>query len=262
MLNIYRIITILKQTKTNNIMKKLIFTLLILPLFLTTNAQGDPSRGEDSPAINDGFMRVGRMYAGGTIAFTGTSEKHEDSNGEENGPKQSNFTFLPEVGYVFSDKLAADLAIGYASSTSTRYQFNSSTGDDWELKNKSGLFIINPMLKAYKKLSNRLYCMPSLGLSVGFGSGADEFVGFNEDTFEEEVQSEDFSEFAFGASLSAGLKYFPSEKWAVSLSYGSLYYNTSTSTSKDDSNLKWTNNSYGLDLDLSSVRVGAYYFFK
>ena len=243
-------------------MKKLIITLLILPLFLMTNAQPDPTYGEDAPATNDGFLRIGRMYAGGTIAFTGTSEKHEDSNGTENGPKQSNIAILPEVGWVFSDKLAADLAMGYASSTSTHYEFNSSTGDEFELKNKTGLFLISPMLKSYKKISNRLYCMPSLNLTVGFGSGSDEYVGFNEDTFEPEVQSEDFSEFAFGASLTAGLKYFPSDNWAVSLSYGSLYYNTSTSTSKEDSNVKWKNNSYGLDLDLSSVRVGAYYFFK
>lgn len=238
-------------------MKKLILTGISSFFCLLLLAQG-----EVSSTTND-FLRAGSIYAGGTISFLGSSSKIKYSDGEDKGPGSFNMSILPEIGYVLNDRFAVALAIGYASSSSISYQEKiDGSGDDWKLNDKDGLFVINPMFKTYKKLSNRLYCMPSLGLSLGFGSGKNEYVDYDFLTGTEELASIENKNFEFGVDLRAALKFFPSPKWALSFSYGSVYYNTMTRTSKEDENDKITVNSYGLDLSLSSVRVGAYYFFN
>lgn len=237
-------------------MKKIILTIFTSTLCLMLLAQGDPTRGEEVVSVNNDFLRPGRMYLGGQLAFTGTSQKHKDTDLEIKEPKQSTIIVLPEFGYVLNDRFALALGLGYASSTTTSFEYNNGIQEDpTELKDKSGMFLIKPMFKSYKKISNRLYCMPSLGVTLGFGNSS------NETLVSDEIFKSESSEFLWEAELRAALKFFPAEKWAISFSYGSLYYGSSTSTDKENSDHKNITTSYGLDLNLSSIRVGAYWFF-
>jgi hypothetical protein len=244
-------------------MNKFILTALMMPFVLSSYAQGDDTNstsGLDYPEEQGDYLKKGVLYGSGRLSFTGWSDKHEDSNGSSKGPKQSNLTILPEAGIMLSDKWAAALGIGFQSSTGTDHQSSSSGGDDWELKDKSNMFLLYPRVKHVKRLSERLYCVPSFGFMVGFGGMSNQYVGFN-DAFEEEVKTDEYKEFSWDIELRPGFDYWLSDKVALMASYGRVYIGGSTQTSKEDSNVKWKSSSAGIDLNLSTIQAGLIYKF-
>jgi len=173
------------------------------------------------------------------------------------GPKTTNIDIIPTAGYVFSDKFVAGLGIGYTHMSTKTIEVNSSTGDQVELKNKYGQFVIRPMLGYYKRITNRLYCMPYFYLGFGFGNSTFESFDYLEDKITESKSSLN----SFEVGVQPTLKYFVADKWALSLSYGRLFYSNTTAKDKDNKDEKWKNSNYGLDLDLSSVNLGLVYTF-
>ena len=240
-------------------MKK--FTILVAVFLLsigTALAQGDPTFGE-STAVNsfgEGPMAPGRWYLGGTLGFTVQTEKHEDAGTTTDGPKTTNFDFVPSFGWVLNDKLVLGLGIGYTS-TSTKTFETDFDGNEVELKDKAGQFVIIPRVGYYSQLTNNLYCIPYFYIGFGFGSTKNEFLDFDGS-----VSSVDGKISSFEVGIAPSLKYFFSNYWAISLAYGRLYYESITITpDKDNSDHKNKAASYGLDLNLTSINLGLYYFF-
>ena len=69
------------------------------------------------------------------------------------------------------------------------------------------------------------------------------------------------TQMAYGGRLSGGLNYFLNRHFAFTLYYGSLYYTSTTVEEKDaDDEGKSTNDTFGVNLGLSSLSVGLQYF--
>ena len=236
------------------------FTILVSVFLLsigTALAQGDPTFGE-STAINsfgEGPMSAGRWYLGGMLAFTVQTEKHEDAGTTTDGPKTTNFDIIPSFGWVLNDKLVLGLGIGYAS-TSTKTFETDFDGNEIELKDKVGQFVFVPRVGYYKQLTSNLYCIPYFYIGFGFGNTSNETILFGEVVKTEGKIS------SFEVGIAPSLKYFFSNYWAISLAYGKLYYQNVTNTpDKDNTDHKNKTANYGLDLNLTSINLGLYYFF-
>jgi hypothetical protein len=152
--------------------------------------------------------------------------------------------------------LTIGLAMGWIGTTETSFEPNFSGEPDWELKDKDNMFIVRPRVGIYRHLAKRLYFVPNFGVILGFGNMTEQYVGYNNQTFEEEVITDAYKDFALGLEVNARLLYFLSERIALSAGFGSLYYSTLTQTSKADNAIKWKTNSYGVDLSPSSIKVG------
>ena len=237
------------------------FTILVSIFLLsigTTLAQGDPTFGE-STVINsfgEGPMAPGRWYLGGMLGFTVQTQKHIDGSNESKGPKTTNFDIIPSFGYVINDKWAVGLGIGYASTCTKTFE-SDIDGNEVELKNRVGQFVFVPRVGYYKQLTNNLYCIPYFYIGFGFGNTSNESILFGEVVKTEGKIS------SFEVGIAPSLKYFFSNYWAISLAYGKLYYQGITNT-PDKENSDHTNKtaSYGLDLNLTSINLGLYYFFE
>lgn len=237
-------------------MKKVSLILIAILAVIVLKAQG-----EGQSISGNAYLSPGVMYMGGSIGFSGISEKHEDSGGSEDGPTFSSFNILPEFGYVLTDKIALAIGIGYESNSYKRIQSGFAPDEEFELKDKSGSFIINPMVKMYKQINNRLYCMPSFGIGLGFGSATDQSLEYDPNDGSSQVMDTEYKEFSWGLSFRPALKYFIDDQYALTFSYGNLYYGSNTSTSKEDDSVKWKTNSYGFDLSLNTVQLGFVYVF-
>ena len=233
--------------------KSTIFTAAFLFITATTFSQASvlhDSFGTE-PAITKGLR-----YFGGTLSFTTTKEKHESGGNTTDGPKTTNFSLIPSAGYVFSDKFVAGLGIGYTSMVRKRTESNPS-GDRVELKDKYGQFVVRPMIGYYKGITNRLYFMPYFYLGFGFGNSSNEFFDYLDDG----ITKTESSLNSFEVGLQGSLKYFVAKEWALSLTYGSLFYNNTTQKDKENKDEKWKNSGFGLDLDLTSVSLGLVHTF-
>ena len=54
--------------------------------------------------------------------------------------------------------------------------------------------------------------------------------------------------------------YYVATSLAITLSFGNLYYQTTTQKDNEDSDLKWQDSSFGLDLTLTTLQIGIYYY--
>ena len=235
-------------------MKKI--TVLIATILFSIGsslAQGDPTFGESSGSSSNGFITKGTKYFGGMLGFNISTEKHEDASSSSDGPKTTDIDIIPGAGIAISDKFSVGLDIGYWSS-STKTIETDFNGNDVDLTDKIGQFVVGPKFGYYKQVTDRLYCAPYAYLGFGFGNSSQEFL-----SGDEVIKSEDkISSFEIGATF--GLKYFVANKWALTFNWGNVYYNNTTQTDKEDSNHKWKNSDFGIDVDLTSVGVGVYYF--
>ena len=240
-------------------MKSFTILLSIFLIAIGTSFSQDPTFGE-STAINsfgEGPMAPGRWYLGGMLGFVVNTGKHEDGSNVTDDPKNTEFDIIPTLGYVINDKWAVALGIGYTSfSTKT---VNDIDGNNVDLKSKSGQFVIMPKVGYFKQLTNNLYCIPYFYVGFGFGNSYDEEYDFIDEQVVK-INENKLSSFEIGVAPS--LKYFLSDYWAISLSYGKLYYQNTTKTDKENTDHKEKTSNYGLDLDLSSINFGLYYFFE
>ena len=129
------------------------------------------------------------------------------------------------------------------------------------LKDKMGTFIVRPSVSYYKKLAPNFYCNASYFLSFGFGTDTDEFLGFNPDTGNDEVQSQEWSVNTFKTGVRMGGSYFFSDHWAMTASIGVLSYKSTTQKNKEESDVKWTETEFGLDVNTRNLNLGVKYMF-
>lgn len=238
-------------------MKKVSLVFLAFLGSFALSAQGTASASADG-----NYLAPGTIYVGGSVGFNGSGEKNKTSSTTTDGPSFTRFNILPEVGYVLTDNIAVSLGIGYDSYT---YKFTQSgflSEEEYELKDKMGTFIVNPMVKMIKQVNDRFYCVPTFGVSLGFGNSSDQSLDYNQNTNMEEIVTDEYKDFSWGLSFRPTVKYFLTQNFALSFAYGNLYYESRTYKSKEDDSNKNIVNSYGIDLNLSSIQFGMLYTFN
>jgi hypothetical protein len=163
------------------------------------------------------------LIASGAIAFSVI----------DNAPSSTtDFKVAPSVAYFLTDNFALGFNLGYGSS---RTKTSNVISDD------------NDLLEF--GLHARYFFTPTNAFSL-FSQTSFNYVSANDQLAK--VKNNGF-EFA----LAPGINYFLSENVALQATLGRIFYNTS----KSDVQGAKSNNTFGLNLDLSSISFGLNYKF-
>ncbi|AYZ12286.1 porin family protein [Chryseobacterium arthrosphaerae] len=225
-------------------MKKLLLTGAIA-LFGLSNAQ----------------IAKGTTYLSGSVGYSREESDIKDY-------KQENFNVLPRIGYFVNTNLAIGLGLGYETEKTT-----TETSDSHTLTNKLNkkhAFVVEPFVRKYWTLSDKLYIFGQLAVPMRFGKTKDRtsyarISGYTYTT-SETIESK-YTE--IGVTVKPGLDYFLNKNWTIEVTIGEFGYNN---FKRDDSdrivhagNFKqkdgYTKSNYNFGLNLASVTFGVKYVF-
>jgi outer membrane protein len=179
------------------------------------------ANAQDKNEGSEGFSK-GSMFLSGTFSYE--SSKTGDL-------KSNDLEFSPAFGYFLTD----NIALGG--------RLNVSSGEN-EAETKTSGFGLD--------VFGRYYMTPASKFSL-FGEAA---VGFGSTKVEPAAGGETTSK-TFGVNLGLGVNYFLSSNWAIEAGWAGLGYNS------DDNGGDGADktNTFGLNLDLSSINFGLLYKF-
>lgn len=165
-----------------------------------------------------------------TIAFGQIQKGDIQLSGNLNITKNKNtsvessfFRVAPQASLFLSETTSLGVSLGYSSQ-------KVGTGIN---EQKTDIFTYGVFARFYKSMGDKFYLF--LQPAVNFGSG--------------DINGTDLTNFS--VSVAPGLAYFVSEKVAVEMNFGGLFY-----TSQDLDQTINTEN-YGLNFNLSNITVGA-----
>jgi hypothetical protein len=176
-----------------------------------------------------------KFWLGGKVGF--------DSYSDDNDLKQSEVNISPTVGYLFSNKLAAGLDLGFKFETE-KEKFSQET-----ITTKTNQISINPFI--------RYYCDPCETLRfysqfhVGYAFGSTDIS--NIDTKDEWN--------AFNTGLSVGLLYGLCERWALEMEWGALNYEAFTDKGDFPGQEDFKSSEFSIGAKLSRIKVGGQFRF-
>jgi hypothetical protein len=116
------------------------------------------------------------LFFGGGLGFGASNSKTTSSRGgtttTEDGPKSSQFSIVPGVGYFIADKLAVGLDLSFStSSNKTPYDDGGINSQPGDYDKTSGTVIsFTPYVRQYLMLSDNFGFTGTFGVGVGFGS--------------------------------------------------------------------------------------------
>jgi outer membrane protein len=172
----------------------------------------------------DGGFAQGDLFLSGGIGFSSSKTGDVKTNG---------VNFSPAIGYFISE----NIALG------ARLDVDSGKVDNGVAETKTSGFGVEAF--------GRYYFTPAAKFSV-FGELA---VGVG--SSKTEVGNVENKSKTFGVNAGAGVSYFLSNNWAIEAGWAGLGYNT------DDNggNGAEKTNTFGLNVDLSSINFGLIYKF-
>jgi hypothetical protein len=188
----------------------------------------------------------GTVFLGGTLStIFQNSDNNTPVNQIPNSQTTSNFGISPSVGFFLSEKMAVGAALNYSAQRSDYHQANG-------YYSKSSLISIgnNPYLRLYQPITGSIYF--GLQGSVGFSRG--NFKQTTTNGIAEMVT--EIPSYSLTASVKPLFIFFPSPKWGIETSIGSLGYSYSR-------NLPDASSSTSFGMTAGSFSFGvAYYFIK
>jgi len=198
-------------------------------------------------AIVSGFAQTsaGTLFFGGGLGFGASNSKTTASGGgtttTKDGPKSSQFSIVPGVGYFIADKLAVGLDLSFStSSNKTPYDgINSQPGD----YNKTSGTVISftPYVRQYLMLSDNFGFTGTFGVGVGFGSSKREEKRGSTTTTTDGPKTTTLE-----VGITPGIVFFPTNKVGLEANFGFVGFSSETTKSKSGNNeLKLTDTSFG-----------------
>lgn len=188
----------------------------------------------------------GSMLVSGSLSWNSSSTKATAASTSATEKGSRSFEILPQFHYFVIDRLSVGGAIGYSFTKSP----NGRTVADEQLFDKSGLFVIRPMVSYYIMLGEKFFYVPRFYVGVGFGKNKAE-------TSTTEVSEHNTSMFQVGLNL-LNFEFRPSEHIGIMFNAGSLGYQTSTV--KIDSDTKTSSRDFSLGLNVGAT-IGFNYYF-
>ncbi len=200
----------------------------------------------------------GQVYLGGTIsASLFNSNTPATPNSTLSNAKQSGFSLSPVFGYFLNPKIAVGGGIGYSNYTFENdytYQYYDANNNivyaPGFFKSKSNSVFVNTFLRYYIPISSSFY-LAAQGRFNFTRSNAENnqtVVGYPENITKT-------PSYSLGLSINPALVFFPSPKWSLEASVGSIGYNYSR-------DLPNTYSSNSFSLGLGSFSFGLAYYFK
>jgi outer membrane protein len=206
-------------------MKNVILTVAAVFAFGFANAQ------DKKESTGEGFAK-GDVFVSGSVGFASEKTGEFKTNG---------FDFSPKAAYFVSENIAVGISLGIKS-----VKISEGSDDAKNSTMSAGAFA-------------RYYTTPASKFSF-FGQ-----LGFNYNSYDSEYYVDNSGNLALGDSkgngfdvmLSPGVNYFVSNNFALEASFGALGYET---TKPDYSGAEATN-TFGLNVDMSTIKLGLVYKF-
>jgi hypothetical protein len=171
----------------------------------------------------------GNMMLGGNAAYDYSEVVDVDGDTQK-------YAIVPQVGFFVQDNFALGLGVGYSGSTAKNAV---------DIKSTVGEFAVSPFARLYKGEGPVKFFGQ---LSVPMGWGTSKVDGNKTGTTER-----------YGAAVSPGIAYFPTEKLAIELSVKGLYYEHTATMPEVGPSAKV--NEFGLNVNSLLPTVGVNFFF-
>ncbi|UOX32337.1 porin family protein [Flavobacterium sediminilitoris] len=179
------------------------------------------ANAQEDETTNGGFSQ-GDLFVSGGVGFNSTKQGDAKSN---------EFTFSPSIGYFVTENIAAGVRLNIVSGENEVETKNTEFGAD---------------------IFGRYYFTPASKFSL-FGELA---VGFGTEK-QETVANVETKYNNFGVNAGVGVNYFLSNNFAIEAKWAGLGYNSR----KLDADGADARNSFGLNVDLSTIIFGLTYKF-
>ncbi|MBL1220836.1 outer membrane beta-barrel protein [Chryseobacterium sp. L7] len=216
--------------------------------------------------LSNAQIAKGTVYVSGQVGFSQESDNNTDK-------KVSEINIVPTVGYFVNTNLAIGLGVGYKNGKTTTEVNNSQTVGNitttsvGKTKDINNAIVVEPFVRKYWTLSDKLYIFGQLSVPMEFGSGKDKneltttissSTGTPATTTTTTSTSVDKAKStSIGVAVKPGLDYFLNKNWTIEATIGEFGYNNkkyNTDGAKSVDN-------YNFGLNLSSVTIGVKYVF-
>ena len=211
--------------------------------------------------LSNAQIAKGTTYVSGVVGFTQDSDNNTDR-------KESTFAIVPTAGYFVNTNLAVGLGVGYINNKIQETQVTNLGANatlTTEGKDITNAIVIEPFVRKYWTLSDKLYFFGQLSVPMAFGSGKVEGTSTLVDTTpglpvttETHSISQDKNKInSFGVSIKPGLDYFLNKNWSIEATIGNFGYQT---TKVDVDGAKSTDN-FNFGVNLKEINFGVKYVF-
>jgi hypothetical protein len=194
-----------------------------------------------------------------TLNISGNTSSNLDSN-NKNTNSNFRFTFTPEVGFFISDNFAigANINLGVYNTTTNSKNLTSliyTQTSDNQFTYGLGIFA-----RRYFKIADKFIFFLNGNISYAIITEKDNLTSNNPGFIPPTETTPNTDKIS--VNINPGMVYFVTPKLGIETSFGSLYYNLSTSKNKKVSYDNHISNSiYGLNLNVSTFAIGLHYYF-
>ncbi|MFC7347175.1 outer membrane beta-barrel protein [Chryseobacterium zhengzhouense] len=188
--------------------------------------------------LSNAQIAKGTTYVSGVVGYSSVENNNNDN-------KVDNFAIVPTVGYFVAPNLAVGLGVGYAST------IDKNTYENGYDKETLSAFVVEPFVRKYWTLGEKLYIFGQLSVPMEFGTEKYE-ENENNTTVSNKVNYN-----SFGVSVKPGLDYFLNKNWTIEATIGEFGYNTSKYDVEGAKNV----NNFNFGLNLANVGIGVKYVF-
>ncbi|OCK52483.1 opacity protein [Chryseobacterium sp. CBo1] len=202
--------------------------------------------------LSNAQIAKGTVYLSGTVNYS----QEETQNGNV---KEEKLNVIPTVGYFVAPNLAVGVGVGYKTQTNTEVEtltFGPTTTVN-TTKFKQPAFVVEPFVRKYWTLSDKLYFFGQLAVPMQFGKS--ELEGTSVTTTGSTVSTTTVSTEAkytqVGVTVKPGLDYFLNKNWTIEATIGEFGYNNYKPKEGD------ATNNYNFGLNLANVGIGVKYVF-
>lgn len=194
-----------------------------------------------------------QWYIGGDVTVYGSnSDTKVENNSNTSENKQSQLNLSPKIGYFVSDNFMVGLGLNIGS-RKNESNYNSTSDYIYIDEYNSNYLSVEPFVRYYMPLSEKLSFINHFGLSYGFSNS---YSSNYQDNSGYKYYSEGKgNEIALG--YAPGISFNLTEKFLIELGIGSIGY----SHSKSESTPKTENTDTGVvdEGDLQTTTSGDYY---
>lgn len=173
----------------------------------------------------------GRWFLGGTVGYFHEGNEQLDTAGIYGDIDR--VTITPLIGYFITPTIAVGGQIGY------RY---SQQKPDAGGKIRTNDFIINPLVRKYLGLNDKVFFFGQFDVPIAFGN--------SKETGKDKVNYIDW-----GAYIRPGIDIFLTSNWSVETTLGQVGYGTHNPDGREHTDKS------GISVDLSNINLGVKYVF-
>lgn len=208
-------------------------------------------------------INKGAILLEGNINFYETKTEDEFFVNFSSGVYDYKSTFFavnPKIGFFTSETILVGIGLNYEH-VGYRYKTTFDGVTFSTRTEKSNLYFINPYIKKFIPIKDKLFLTLTGNAFIGLGK-----VKYTD----EEDGAEDFEikndQIAFRVNVSPGVTYFLSPQWALTASFGQLFYNYKKEELSEELGLsnqpKNVDTTYGVSFQFNTFGVGVQYLLR